>query len=291
MLRVVLMLVLAVAGVGEVVAAGSGSAALCGGSCFRAARGDARECRGSADAAFVVDRARCRDRELVCVDACLETAEECRDATGYGDAVAACNATLQSAVVRCATNHPTAPKKRAQCVDRAQVDANQCRTSARRAAEPALRACTRDGIVCRRGCGPADVPTGGRVCDALAIRARREALAACRQTFQVTASACIDKDATCTQACAATRQTCEAPVQSAFNAAVAACLQAEAVAIATCRATEPAGSDALAACEQQASATAFTCRLAARDAAKPGLAACGDAFVGCVRACPAEAAA
>lgn len=287
MVRVVLMLILLLAAARDVVAAGS--AAPCGGACFRAARGDARECRGSADAAFVLDRALCLERDPVCVAACLETAEECRDDTGHADAIAACNATLQSALLRCLANHPTAAAKRAQCVDRAQLAAYQCRASARRDDRRALAACTATGDTCRRDCGPGEPPAGVATCTAEARAARQTALGSCRQSFQVTASACVGKDATCAQTCAATRQTCTAPIAAAFSAAVGACVEAQAVAVAACRAGAPAGSDALASCEEQAGATAFACRLAARDAAAPGLAACGDAYVACVRACPAEA--
>jgi hypothetical protein len=280
MVRFVLLVLLAAAA-REVVAAGS--AAPCGGACFRAARGDARECRGSADGAFVLDRARCLDRDPICVAACLETGEECRDGTGHAEEIAACNAALESALQRCVANHPTQPGKRARCVDRAQLDAYQCRQSARRADRRALAACVATGDACRRGCGPGEPPLGAAVCLDEARAARKAALRSCRQAFQVTASACVDKDATCAQACAATRQTCAAPIEASLAAAVGACVEAHAVAVAACR----AGGVDVASCEEQAGATAFSCRLAARDAAAPGLAACGNTYVACVRGCPA----
>jgi hypothetical protein len=270
--------------VGSVDAANT---APCGGTCFRVARGEARECRGSADGAFLIDRALCLDRSPVCVAACLERSQECRDATGIGQAIVTCTATLQTALARCVTNHPTAPAKRAQCVDHAQLGAFQCRNAARRAAAPALRRCTLDSVVCRRGCGPGSPPRGETLCLDEANLKRREALRTCRRDFQVSGSACIDKDDACVQPCRDERDGCEAPIDAELGRAVGACLQQRNATIVACRAANPVGSTALATCEETADAAAFTCRLAARDAAAPGLAACSDAFVACIRACPA----
>ncbi|MCW5893134.1 MAG: hypothetical protein KIT14_21680 [bacterium] len=281
-----LMLLLAATVPGDAFAAGS--AATCGGPCFRAARSEQQECRGSADGAFVLERARCLERDPVCVGACLETQEECRDATGHPDQIAHCDAQLESALARCVTSHPTAPKKRARCVDRAQLDGYECRAGARRASRDALAECDRTGDACRQDCGPGTPPAGAAACKGAARLARRAALQSCRRTFQITASACLDKDATCAQACGATRRACEAPIEATLGAAVGACVQAKDAAVAACRATEPPGSPQRESCEQEAGATAFTCRLAARDAAAPGLTACGDAYVACVKACPAS---
>ncbi len=283
-----LALTLGLALLGMVGFAGANSSAPLCGTCFKAARGDARECRSSADAAFIVDRALCLDRDPVCVGACLEIGEECRDTTGIGEAIDACNATLQQAVARCVVNHPAGSSKRSKCFDRAQLDGYQCRQGARQAAAPALRQCTEDGVACRRGCGPGEPPLGSDVCLDEAALSRREALADCRRTFQVSASACVDKDDACVQPCRESRDVCEAPIDSAFAAAVSSCLQVRDAALAACAAENPAGSAALASCEDAAGAAAFSCRLAARDAAAPGLRACSDQYVACVRACPAE---
>ncbi len=45
----------------------------------------------------------------------------------------------------------------------------------------------------------------------------KAALSSCKQTFRVTASACIDKDDTCAQACGEAREACGAPTQAALG--------------------------------------------------------------------------
>lgn len=286
MRAIALTLALALAGMVGVAAGAGGKTALCGGTCFRAARGEARECRGSADAAFLLDRALCLGRDPVCVGSCLETSVECREATGIGDAIAACTTTLEQAVASCLVQHP-AGSKRSKCINRAQLDAYQCRQAARNAVAPTLRQCTETGVACRRACGPGAPPAGSAICLDDAKATRREALVMCRRTWQLSGSACLGKDDACVQPCRDARDECEAPIDAAFGNAVAACLQVRNAALATCAATNPAGSAALASCEEAAGADAFTCRLAARDAAAPGLAACSDQYAACVRACPA----
>ncbi|HEV7733536.1 MAG TPA: hypothetical protein VGR62_15325 [Candidatus Binatia bacterium] len=283
-----LTLAFALAGMVGVAAGANGNTALCGGTCFRAARGEARECRGSADAAFLLDRALCLDRDPACVGACLETSVECREATGIGAAIGACTTVLEQSVATCVVQHP-AGSKRSKCIHRAQLDAYQCRQGALQAVAPTLRQCTATGVACRRACGPGTPPAGAETCIDDATAARREALVQCRRTWQVSGSACLGKDDDCVQPCRDARDMCEAPIDAAFGNAVAACLQVRDAALAACAAANPAGSAALASCEESAGADAFNCRLAARDAAAPGLSACNDQYATCVRACPAQA--
>jgi hypothetical protein len=105
-------------------------------------------------------------------------------------------------------------------------------------------------------------------------------------TFQVTASACLEKDATCVQDCADARVTCGAPTQSTLAAALAACAAQTSAAVAACGAANPGGGASLQQCITVAQANAPVCRDAALQAAAPGFAACVQPYVSCVRACP-----
>src|SRR5262249_46588874 len=111
-------------------------------------------------------------------------------------------------------------------------------------------------------------------------------LASCKQTFQVSVSAYINKDLTCFQGCGDAREACAAPTQSMLAAAVAACTTKERMDVAACQTANPGGGTALDQCITAAKANAFACRDAAVNAASRTLQACAVRYVGCVRACP-----
>jgi hypothetical protein len=112
-------------------------------------------------------------------------------------------------------------------------------------------------------------------------------IADCRATYQVTASACLDKDVTCVQDCRDAREVCNGPTNTTLAAALAACAAQEVTAVAACQAANPGGGAAFDQCVTAAQANATTCRDAALDAAAPGLEACTVQYLACVRACPA----
>lgn len=130
-------------------------------------------------------------------------------------------------------------------------------------------------------------PGGARQCRQDAKDARAVLLDECKTNFQLSVSACIDKDATCVEDCGDARDLCRAPTGAAVEAAFDACKAQRNAAVAQCRADNPGGGTALEECIQTAQANAFACGDAALEAAAPGFAACTSAWVACIEACPA----
>jgi len=262
----------------------------CHDPCLGAARGAYRQCTSSASGAFQDALEGCIERAHECVNSCRTRQQDCRDGTSTDAALAACVATLAMEQQRCEDTFPPTPPAsahlRAKCIDKAQLANFRCGNKARRSSRQALRACRQDFKQCNDSCGPGGPPGGSKVCRDQGKAAFRAVLADCKLTFQVSSSACINRDATCVQGCADARLTCEAPTRSMLGAAIAACTADQANAIAACRATNPAGSSALDSCITAAQANAAVCRDAALNAAAPGLAACVQPYVACVRACP-----
>ncbi|MGH7896251.1 MAG: hypothetical protein ACREQL_16415 [Candidatus Binatia bacterium] len=259
----------------------------CSDPCLQAARGDFRACVSSASGVFLDEVDGCLERDHTCVDACREQRQGCRDSTGVGAGIATCAAEEAVAKQRCRDQFPIGSKRRARCIDQAQVDGNRCRRDVRRSLRSDLRACGDAFDQCASACGAGQPPGGSNSCRAQAKDAVKTELASCKQTFRVTASACIGKDDTCVQGCGDARETCSAPTRAALNAAIQACLAQAAAAIAACQATYPNGGSDFDQCVTTAQANAYTCRQAALDASGPGFAACGGVYLGCVRACPA----
>ena len=123
-------------------------------------------------------------------------------------------------------------------------------------------------------------------CRAAGRSARQAALLACKTTFRVTASGCVNKDVTCVQDCGDGRDACNAPTQATLDAANASCDAQRSAELAACQAANSGGGTALEQCITTVQANAFTCRDAALDAAAPGFGACTATNVGCIRACP-----
>jgi hypothetical protein len=277
----------------------------CTDPCLEAARGMAKDCASSAGGAFQDALDGCFERDHTCVDACRAVQQDCRDTTTVGAALAVCQVELVAAKARCRSGLPVGSFSHATCayetaavgsrgdilrlgacIFRAEVQGFRCRRHAFRRARRELRACRTGFRQCARACGPGGPPGGAGTCTGEAKGDFRSVLAGCRQAHRATASACIDKDLTCTQSCIDARGTCSAPTQAVLGAALASCTSAAVSAMAACAAL-PGGSPEFNQCVENVQANATTCRDAALAAAAPGLAACGEQYVACVHACPA----
>jgi hypothetical protein len=261
-------------------------ARVCGDSCLEAARGDYVTCRQDAGATFALAKQLCRDRDPACVQACAERQQDCNTATGSGAALEACLAQQQAALASCVDRFAAGTKKRDQCLENARIDGFQCRNRARTGTAPELRHCRAEFDACADGCGPGEPPRGARLCELEARRARSTARTQCNQTANADKSACLKKNAACSEACRDARTACDAPALSAVGSGIAACEADRRAAAASCRAANPVGTPLLDQCLEDADTDAFVCRNAAKQAQAPALAACVQEYVGCVRACP-----
>jgi hypothetical protein len=257
----------------------------CSDPCLQAARSTAKQCASSASGAFRDSLDGCIERDHECVEACRAVRQTCRDDTSLGVDYAQCDVELDVAQARCRNQYPPS-LRREGCLFRADVANGRCRRVAERHARRELRACRTDFRTCAHGCAPGMPPGGAGTCTAEAKSDVRSLLAGCRQAYQATVSACIDKDLTCLQSCIDARATCSAPTQAALDAAIASCNSQQAAAVAACQSANPGGGTAFDDCVEAAQANATTCRDAAIQAAAPGFAACGGQYVGCAKACP-----
>jgi hypothetical protein len=278
---------IAVVGVSVAVAAPALPPHQCSDPCLQAARAGRTDCVSSASGTFRDATDACLERDQECVEACRFQLQECRDGTEVGPGLVACQLEVQRAKDRCRNRFPLGSHGREVCIDRAEVAGSQCRRGVVRDFRRALRDCRSMFQGCADACLPGGIPGGVQTCKADAKVALSADLAACRTTFQATASGCVKKDVTCVQGCADTRDSCSAPTQAMLATALATCIAQEKAAAAACGAANPGGGSALQQCLTTAQANAFVCRQAALEAAKPGLATCTQQYVACVPACPA----
>jgi len=283
----VLALFVAVLGASAAIAAPTPPAHQCSDPCLQAARDARSECLSSASGAFTDAFDACLERDQECIDACRFQLGECRDSTGAGADLFACQLELKAAKDRCRNKFPLGSRRREICIDRAQIAGFRCRRAVLRHLRRALRDCRSAFGQCANACVPGGPPGGVDTCKADAKAALRADLASCKATYQVTASGCINKDVTCVQGCGDARDACSAPTQSMLAAAMMACTAQEKAAAAACVQANPGGGSPLDQCLTTAQANAFACREAALQAAGPGITACTQQYVGCVKACPA----
>src|SRR5215472_18232416 len=164
------------------------------GQCIKAAAGDFKDCKAGFKDDFQTAKDACINKDHDCVDACREGRAECVDATGFADAIRACNATAQVAIGNCKLAFPPDSDALEQCIDNALTDAFVCRQGVRKADKPALAAC-RSGFkscvgVCPPGSGPVDDP---KQCRIDAKSAYTACGSACLEDFQVSKDACRNK--------------------------------------------------------------------------------------------------
>ena len=282
------MLLAALAAVGgAAIAVAAAPSHPCSDPCLQAARAELRDCTSSARGAFQEALDGCIARDHVCVDACRSIRVDCRDDTETGAEIAACTALTVTEKGRCRERFPPFSERRENCIDRAEVRASRCRRDVVRRARQAFRACRQGFRQCAGACGPGGPIEGAKTCVTEAKAAFDAVVADCRLTYQVTASACLDKDVTCVQDCRDTREVCNGPTAAALGGALGACASQEIAAVAACQAANPGGGAGFDQCVTAAQANATTCRDAALDAAAPGLEACTAQYAICVRACPA----
>jgi hypothetical protein len=248
------------------------------------ARAALKDCSSSATGAFVTAIDGCLERDRTCLDACRSTRQDCRDGTDLGRALAACQVDLDVAQAKC--SGILLPKRHVVCLFQAQIDGFQCRRTAFRDARQNLRACDAAFRQCAGACIPGAPPGGVGPCRADGRSAFKSVLAGCRRAYQVTASACINRDLTCTQQCIGARETCSAPTQATLTAALVSCVAEGSAAVTACSAANPGGGPPLQQCIMTAQASAFTCRDAALQASMAGFEACATQYAKCVYACP-----
>jgi hypothetical protein len=254
--------------------------------CIEAARGARGACVSSAAGAFTDALDGCLERAVLCLAACRDERQSCRDRTSLAPDLAACEAELVLATERCRNEFRPGSIRRALCVDRARVAGFRCARRAAANARHDLRACRSAFGACAETCGPGSPPGGPQSCRAEARGAFDAARAACRTTFRVTTGACLNRDITCVQDCVAAFDACDAAASGVLDAAIATCSAERDTELAACQAANPEGGPALEACEDTVRATAFACREAALQAAAPGFASCVEAYAGCLRTCP-----
>src|SRR5262249_60596059 len=92
----------------------NGSAGVVG-QCIKAAAGDYKDCKAGCKDDFQTAKDACINKDHVCVDACREGRAECVDATGFADAIHACNVAAQGEVANCKQIYPPDSDALEQC--------------------------------------------------------------------------------------------------------------------------------------------------------------------------------
>ncbi len=258
-------------------------------SCKREAKQNAKDCKADNTETFQAAKDACWNRDHDCVEACRADRYDCRQATGFDSAIAACNDTLAAAKAQCRVNFVAGSPERDACIDQAQVVAFQCRDSAREAAKKPLKQCRKAFRACAKACPApsAEAPADPRQCVLDAKIEYKAENAACREDLQIAKDACRNKDHTCVEQCRADREGCRQPVQDQLDSDVAACNDTRDSAKANCHSLYADGTPELDQCIDNAQVQAFECRDTARETAHPGFAACRQGFRDCVQACPA----
>lgn len=270
---------------------GSGAHAEDRSLCKADAKNVFRGCKRDCKETFRADKDSCRKIDHVCADACRADRAVCVAPVraALDAAIAACDATLADARARCRGQFADGTDQRDRCIDRAQVEAFECRDEAREAARPGLKTCKRAFRRCIREQCPPDAPVDRDAflaCRADAKDLQKRCKGSCREAFQLAKDTCLDRDHACVEACRADRSACRAPFLEALETAVAVCQADRDAAIAVCKQLHERSSEARDRCIDAAQTDAFRCRDDARELVKPDLSACRDAFRDCARACP-----
>ena len=141
----------------------NGSAGVVG-QCIKAAAGDYKDCKAGCKDDFQTAKDACINKDHECVDACREGRAECVDATGFADAIKACNAQAQQVdIPNCKNIYPPDSDALEQCIDNALTTAFLCRLGVRKDKKPELAACRAGFKSCVQACPPASSPSGAFV--------------------------------------------------------------------------------------------------------------------------------
>lgn len=257
--------------------------------CVREAKRDAKDCSATCKEDFQAAKDACLNRDHACVEICRANRAQCRLDTGFDATIDACNDQLEARRAQCTGDN------RDQCIDKAQVDAFECRDSARELAKPLLRQCRKDFRNCAKACPAPDPATpvqDPKECIANAATATNTCFADCKEAFQVAKDDCRHRDHACVEQCRAARTTCRQPVREGLNADLDVCATNRQTGIDDCESKYPLPRDETAAinfdqCVDGVQVTAFICRDDAHEQAHPGFVDCQDHFRSCVQTnCP-----
>jgi hypothetical protein len=277
----------------------SAPAAIAGpaGPCVREAKQDAKDCTADCKEALQTAKDACLNRDHDCVEVCRADRSQCRLDSGIDAALDACNDALEARRAQCRADTQPDTAERDACVDAAQVDAFECRDSARELARPLLKACRKAFRSCAKAC-PAPEPATPTVdpkgCMRDANAAAKVCTAACKEGFQVAKDDCRHRDHDCMEACREDRQTCREPVRAILNADLDECASDRTTGIDGCQTQFPPPRDEAATvdfdqCVDGVQVDAFICRDDAHENARPGFQTCRDNFRACVDTnCPVQ---
>lgn len=266
------------------------------GPCVREAKQDAKDCAADCKETLQTAKDACLNRDHACVEVCRADRSQCRLDSGIDAAIDACNASLEARRAQCRLDDPAGPARDA-CIDQAQVDAFECRDSARELARPLLKDCRKAFRACAKACpapAPADPIVDPKGCMANANAAAKVCGATCKEDFQVAKDDCKHRDHDCMESCRADRNACRQPVTDALDADLTQCAATRATGVDGCATQfppprDPAGEIAFDQCVDGVQVTAFVCRDDAHEEAHPGYVACRQAFRTCVDTnCPVQ---
>lgn len=263
--------------------------------CVREAKRDAKDCNATCKEDFQTAKDACLNRKHACVEVCRANRAQCRLDTGFDAAIDACNNVLEAVRAQCRADHPTQGAGRDECVDKAQVNAFECRDSARELAKPLLKQCRKDFRNCAKACPAPDPATpvqDPKQCVKAANTIARTCGADCKEGLQVAKDDCRNRDHDCVEQCRATRHTCRLPVRVGLNGDLADCAAERQTGRDGCNTQYPPPRDETAAvnfdqCVDGIQVQAFICRDDAHELARPGFVDCQNQFRSCVQTnCP-----
>jgi len=257
--------------------------------CIHEAKQDAKDCGAACKESFQTDKDNCLNRLHSCVEVCRADRSQCRLDSGIDAAIDACDATLEARRAQCRADNPEGDARDA-CIDAAQVDAFECRDSARELARPLLKRCRKDFRTCAKQCPPADpsdTPVDPKACVAQAVTDAKTCAATCREDFQVAKDDCNHRDHDCMEQCRADRNDCRAPVLSILNTDLGKCATDRQTGADGCTSQYPPPrvppNDVLFdQCVDGVQVEAFICRDDAHEHAQPGFDTCMQGFRDCV---------
>src|SRR5262249_47136788 len=148
------------------IASVSRAAHQCSDPGLQATRRMYRECTSSAIGAFTDAIDACIEHDLQCVDACRFDLEGCRDATGAGGELAACQGELAAAKIDCRSMLPPGSRRLVICIDRAEFAGTKCRLRVVQRFRQARKDCRSGFKQCAAACGPGGPPGGTDTCRA-----------------------------------------------------------------------------------------------------------------------------
>jgi hypothetical protein len=125
--------------------------------CRAEGRAALRDALDECKLAYRASASACIDRDLGCVDSCIQSREGCNApaTAALNAAIAACAATRTTAVSACMTANPDGGAALEECIQAAQAAAYECRQAAIDASLPSFASCTATYAGCLRACPPA----------------------------------------------------------------------------------------------------------------------------------------